>query len=388
MNNNREKLATIDKVIDYLRVGRMIILVDDEDRENEGDLCAVAEKVTPEIINFMAKHARGLICLALTPEIASSLELEPMTLNNTSPLGTAFTVSIDAKEGITTGISAKERALTILKTMEDGAGRKDFTSPGHIFPLIARKGGVLVRAGQTEGGVDLALLAGFKGGAVICEIMDNDGTMMRMPKLLKFGKKYDIPVYTIADLIRYKLLTEIYVKKVAEVSLESEFGKFSLHTFKNEIDSMIHLALVKGNIKKDDGVLVRVHRSNLLNDVFHFAGTSEKISIELALKMIEKEGKGVFLYLSKEEKGVDLVDNLVKLSRNGNIENGLKNYIHSQQKITFREFGIGAQILRQLGLKKIRVITNHPKKFVGLQGFGLEIVEWVKLIAGGKNGKC
>ncbi|MBM4388192.1 MAG: 3,4-dihydroxy-2-butanone-4-phosphate synthase, partial [Deltaproteobacteria bacterium] len=369
-------LATIEEAIEALKNGRMIILVDDEDRENEGDLVAVSEMTTPETVNFMAKKGRGLICLAVDETIAERLELEPMVENNTAPLHTAFTVSIDAAEGIATGISAYDRAKTIQKAMEDDAKKSDFVSPGHIFPLRARSGGVLERAGQTEGSVDLARLAGFKPSGVICEILDADGTMKRLPKLIEFGKEHDIKVVTIADLIEYRLKKEIHVREVGGADLPTAFGDFKVHCFETDIDSRTHIALVKGEIGPDEPVITRVHRANFLGDVFDFKGMRGRKELDFALNKISAEGKGVILYLNREEMGEDLLG-MIRASSEELGEDPLSSALKKGAGITFRDFGIGAQILRVLGLQKIRVITSNPKRFAALAGFGLEITEWM-----------
>ena len=367
-------ISTIKEAIDDMKKGRMVILVDDEDRENEGDLCMAAEHVTPEAINFMAKHGRGLICLSLSSDLADRLDLPLMVRDNRSRFGTAFTVSIEARRGVTTGISAADRATTIRTAVADETTADDLVSPGHIFPIRARKGGVLVRTGQTEGSVDLARLAGLKTAGVICEIMKDDGTMARMPDLEVFSKEHHLKIVTIADLIDFRLKTERLVRRAATATLPTRYGgEFKIIVYENDVDSMKHIALVKGDIQPDDEVLVRVHSECLTGDTFGSARCDCGDQLHAAMKMVEEEGKGVIVYMHQEGRGIGLVNKIkaYELQEHGrdtveaNIELGFKEDL--------RDYGIGAQILVDLGVRKMRLLTNNPKKIVGLQAYGLSI---------------
>jgi len=366
-------VASIEEVLEDLRQGKIIILVDDENRENEGDLTIAAEKVTPESINFMAKYGRGLICLTLSPEIVESLKLTPMVYDNRSSYKTAFTKSIEARQGVTTGISAADRAHTILTAVADDAKPDDLVHPGHVFPIRARRGGVLFRTGQTEGSVDLANLAGLKSTAVICEIMNDDGTMARMPDLEKFAGEHNLKIATVADIIAYRMRNESFVHKMAETILPTPYGEFKAIAFVNDIDDYEHLALVKGDINPEKEIMVRVHSECLTGDVFssHRCDCGEQL--KKAMSMVEKEGLGVVLYLLQEGRGIGLANKLKAYSLQ---DKGLDT-VEANEELGFdadlRDYGVGAQILASLGVRKMRLITNNPKKIIGLEGYGLEV---------------
>jgi len=371
--------SDIEHAIETMRNGRMLILVDDEDRENEGDIVAAAQSMTPEQIAFMTRHARGLICLALDPEICDALGFNPMTARNTAPLETAFTVSVDARDGITNGISARDRAHTIRKAAEAGSGPSDFVSPGSVFPLRARSGGVLVRTGQTEGSVDLARLAGLTPTAVICEVLRDDGTMMRLDELRDFGATNDMPVITVADIIAYRLEHETFVNEVSRADLPTDFGNFTVHAFNCSVDDRSHIALIMGEINPDEPILVRVHRANFPGDTFMFSKDRGRSDVEDALGKIAKEGNGIFLYLNREETGADLLTSLHRVSKSMDDLDYVARAVSDESNMTFRDFGIGAQILRELGARRLRILTGNPKHFSGLGGFGLSVVDFVTL---------
>jgi len=374
------KFNSVDEAIEDIEKGRMVILVDDEDRENEGDLCMAAEKITPAAINFMAKYGRGLICLSLTPERVEELELPMMTEDNTSPFGTAFTVSIEAKRGVTTGISAADRATTILTAIDPKTMPEDLSKPGHVFPLKSRPGGVLQRAGQTEGSVDLARLARLYPAGVICEIMNEDGTMARVPQLMEFSKKHNLKIVTIKDIIRYRMRTELFVKRLVNVKLPTRFGgEFNVIAYANDIDSNIHLALVKGDIKAEDEVLVRVHSECLTGDVFSSQRCDCGEQLHKAMEMIGNEGKGVILYMKQEGRGIGLLNKLKAYELQDKGLDTVEANIRLGFKPDLRDYGIGAQILVDIGVRKMRLMTNNPKKIVGLEGYGLEVVERVPI---------
>ena len=379
-----EIFTRVERALEDVAAGKMIILVDDEDRENEGDLCMAADLCSADAINFMAMHGRGLICLALTPERGQELELSMMVPDaaNTTPYGTAFTISIEAREGVTTGISAADRARTIQVAMDPASTPSDLSRPGHVFPLIAKPGGVLRRTGQTEGAVDLARLAGLQPAGVICEIMNQDGTMARRPDLEVFSREHDLRILSIAELIKYRTRTEQLVRRSAEATLPSQFGDFRAVVFKNEIDFVDHIALVRGEIKRDVPTLVRVHSECLTGDAFGSLRCDCGEQLQTALKLIQEEGVGVLLYMRQEGRGIGLVN---KIKAYGLQENEGLDTVEANERLGFppdmRDFGVGAQILANLGVSRMRLLTNNPSKRAGLEGYDLEIVDQIPLEA-------
>ncbi|MDY0349804.1 MAG: bifunctional 3,4-dihydroxy-2-butanone-4-phosphate synthase/GTP cyclohydrolase II [Desulfobulbaceae bacterium] len=370
-------VSSIEEVIADIQAGKMIILVDDEDRENEGDLCMAAEAVSAEAINFMARYGRGLICLALSPDIVEQLGLPMMVQNNKSPYKTGFTISIEARTGVTTGISAADRARTIQAAVDPNAQPYDIVSPGHVFPLKARKGGVLVRTGQTEGSVDLARLAGMRTAGIICEIMNEDGTMARMPDLEKFAARHDLKIATVADLVAYRLRKDTLVHRAAEARLPTTHaGEFKVIIYTNDVDGFEHVALVKGEIDPEKPVMVRVHSECLTGDVFGSSRCDCGAQLHAAMQMVNQEGRGVIVYMRQEGRGIGLVNKLRAYELQDS--QGLDT-VEANVKLGFkpdlRDYGIGAQILRDLGVRQMQLLTNNPKKIVGLEGYGLKVVD-------------
>jgi 3,4-dihydroxy 2-butanone 4-phosphate synthase/GTP cyclohydrolase II len=370
---------SVEEAIEDIRQGRIVIVVDDEDRENEGDLTLAASKVTAEKINFMAKYGRGLICLAMTGQRLDELHIPMMVGENTSKFGTAFTVSIEARHGVTTGISAADRATTILTAIDPKSTPADLARPGHIFPLRSVSGGVLLRAGQTEASVDLARLAGLNPAGVICEVMNEDGTMARVPELKIVAQQHGLKLVTVADIIAYRLRTETFVKQVAEAAFPTEFGDFRIVIFESLLNQEHHIALVKGEIAPDTPVMVRVHSQSTMADVFASLRSGGRNELRAALKIINEAGKGVLVYLRQEEKGLNLVDEIKSYAIQDAGANPVEIEGARGSGIDLRIYGIGAQILRSLGARKIRLLTNHPKKIVGLHGYGITVIEQVHL---------
>jgi 3,4-dihydroxy 2-butanone 4-phosphate synthase/GTP cyclohydrolase II len=375
----KSPFAPIEDAIEAIRAGRMVIVVDDEDRENEGDLTMAAEKVTPEAMNFMARHGRGLICLSMTPERLDELEIPLMVSQNTSRFETAFCIPIDAKGRTTTGISAADRAATVLAAVDPATKPTDLARPGHMFPLRARTGGVMVRAGQTEAAVDLARMAGLYPAGAICEIMDEDGTMARVPALSRFAKRHGLLIVTIADLIKYRIRTESLVKRVASARLPTDYGEFLIHVFEHEPDKQTHVALVCGDIRDGKDVLVRVHSMCLTGDVLHSSRCDCGEQLDVAMKRIAAEGRGVLLYLNQEGRGIGLANKI----RAYELQDEGFDTVEANERLGFkadqRDYGMGVQILRELGVRSMRLLSNNPRKLIGIEGYGLSVSEWLPL---------
>jgi 3,4-dihydroxy 2-butanone 4-phosphate synthase/GTP cyclohydrolase II len=371
--------SRIEAAVAAMRVGQMVIVVDDEDRENEGDLTIAAEKITPQAINFMAQYGRGLICLAMTPERLDALEIPLMVSQNSSRFETAFCVSIEARDSTTTGISAADRAATVLAAIDPSTKPSDLVRPGHVFPLRARGAGVLVRAGQTEAAVDLARLAGLHPAGVICEIMNKDGTMARVPQLSRFARRHNMPLITVKDLITYRMRTESVVRCVASTKLPTEYGEFRLHAFENQIDKQTHIALVCGEVGDGRDVLVRVHSQCLTGDILRSARCDCGAQLDKALRRIATDGRGVLLYLNQEGRGIGLANKI----RAYHLQDEGLDTVEANERLGFkadqRDYGIGVQILREIGVRSMRLLSNNPRKLVAIEGYGLSVTEWLPL---------
>ena len=378
-HSRTRSFANIENAIAAVRAGQMVIVVDDEGRENEGDLTIAAEKVTPQAINFMAQYGRGVICLAMTPEHLDALEIPLMVAHNSSRFETAFCVSIEARDGTTTGISAADRASTVLAAINPATRPSDLIRPGHIFPLRAKSAGVLARAGQTEAAVDLARLAGLHPSGVICEIMNKDGTMARVPQLTRFAQRHNIPLVAIADLIAYRMRTESVVKRVASTKLPTEYGEFRLHAFENQIDKQTHVALVRGEVGDGQDVLVRVHSQCLTGDVLRSARCDCGGQLDKALRRIATEGRGVLLYLNQEGRGIGLANKIRAYSLQDEGLDTVEANEHLGFKPDQRDYGIGVQILRDLGVRSMLLLSNNPRKLVAIEGYGLSVTQWLPL---------